>query len=215
MTTSTSTSTRPPRTRANPAHASPSPPPWRRACRVPRTGQAFALVDHPSPTAVDSAMTAFHGVYAGVNLTDDADTLAGQHEPWTVSGGQQPDTWTWGALQQSTRPWTPACRRPGSSSPTRTRTRPASTSPLCAATSTPGTAPAATDHQNSPHSNYPQPVRALGRHEPAARPAASQASSGTAGQSSIRAPMTATRSASPWAGSAGSRPVSALTRASR
>ena len=73
-------------------------------------------------------MAAFHGAYVGVNLTDDADSLFGQHEPWTVSGGQQPDpseghcivkvgsdgqqldTWvTWGALQRSTLAWTTAC----------------------------------------------------------------------------------------------------------
>ena len=89
---------------------------------------AFAPVDHTSPAAVDSAMTAFHGAYCGVNLTDDADSLFGQHEPWTVSGGQVPDpndghcivkiasdghqldTWiTWGALQTSTLAWTSAC----------------------------------------------------------------------------------------------------------
>ncbi len=88
---------------------------------------AFAPVDHTKPAAVDSAMTAFHSVYAGVNLTDDADSLFSQHEPWTVSGGQKPDTndghcivkvgsdghqldtWvTWGALQQSTLAWTAA-----------------------------------------------------------------------------------------------------------
>jgi hypothetical protein len=89
---------------------------------------AFAPVDHTSPAAVDAAMAAFHGVYAGVNLTDDADGLFSQHEPWTVAGGQQPDpndghcivkvaadgqqfdTWvTWGALQRSTHAWTAAC----------------------------------------------------------------------------------------------------------
>ncbi len=89
---------------------------------------AFAPVDHTSPAAVDAAMAAFHGVYAGVNLTDDADSLFSQREPWTVAGGQQPDTndghcivkvaadgqqldtWvTWGALQRSTRAWTAAC----------------------------------------------------------------------------------------------------------
>jgi hypothetical protein len=89
---------------------------------------AFAPVDHTDPAAVDAAMAAFHGAYAGVNLTDDADSLFEQHEPWTVSGGQRPDpndghcivkvaadghqldTWvTWGALQQSTRDWTAAC----------------------------------------------------------------------------------------------------------
>jgi LAGLIDADG DNA endonuclease family protein len=64
----------------------------------------------------------------GVNLTDDADQLFGEREPWTVAGGQQPDpndghcivkvasdgsqldTWvTWGALQESTLAWTAAC----------------------------------------------------------------------------------------------------------
>ena len=89
---------------------------------------AFAPVDHTKPAAVDAAMAAFHGAYVGVNLTDDADQLFGEHEPWTVAGGQQPDpndghcivkvasdgsqldTWvTWGALQKSTLAWTAAC----------------------------------------------------------------------------------------------------------
>jgi hypothetical protein len=89
---------------------------------------AFAPVDHTNAADVDSAMAAFHGAYVGVNLTDDADSLFQQHEPWTVAGGQQADpqeghcivkvaadgshldTWvTWGALQQSTLAWTTAC----------------------------------------------------------------------------------------------------------
>lgn len=89
---------------------------------------AFAPVDHTSPAAVDAAMAAFHGAYVGVNLTDDADSLFGQHEPWTTAGGQRPDpqeghcivkvaadgsqfdTWvTWGASQKSTLQWTAAC----------------------------------------------------------------------------------------------------------
>jgi hypothetical protein len=89
---------------------------------------AFAPVDHTNPAVVDSAMAAFHGAYSGTNLTDDADSLFGQHEPWTIANGEQPntsqghcivkvaadgsqyDTWvTWGALQQSTRAWTAAC----------------------------------------------------------------------------------------------------------
>jgi hypothetical protein len=64
----------------------------------------------------------------GVNLTGDADSLFGQHQPWTTANGEQPntsqghcilkvaadgsqyDTWvTWGALQKSTRAWTAAC----------------------------------------------------------------------------------------------------------
>ncbi len=97
---------------------------WYRASKI----LAFAPVDHTDPAAVDSAMAAFHGAYVGVNLTDDADSLFVQHEPWTVSGGQRPDTndghcivkvaadgqrldtWvTWGAEQQSTRDWTASC----------------------------------------------------------------------------------------------------------
>jgi hypothetical protein len=89
---------------------------------------AFAPVDHTSPKEVDAAMAAFHGAYVGVNLTDDADSLFGQGQPWTTADGQQPDpndghcilkvgadgsqldTWvTWGALQQSTPGWTAAC----------------------------------------------------------------------------------------------------------
>ncbi len=89
---------------------------------------AFAPVDHTSPAAVDAAMAAFHGAYVGVNLTDDADSLFGQGQPWTTAGGEQPDpsdghcivkvaadgsefdTWvTWGAAQKSTLAWTAAC----------------------------------------------------------------------------------------------------------
>ena len=73
-------------------------------------------------------MAAFHGAYVGVNLTDDAEQLFGEHEPWTVAAGEQPDpteghcivkiaadgrqfdTWvTWGAIQKSTLAWTTAC----------------------------------------------------------------------------------------------------------
>ena len=96
-----------------------------------RTGKvlAFAPVDHTDPAAVDAAMQAFHGCYVGVNLTDDADQLFEQGQPWTVANGQQPDpqdghcivkvgaeggagldTWvTWGALQDSTPAWTSEC----------------------------------------------------------------------------------------------------------
>ena len=92
------------------------------------TIQAFAPVDHTNPAAVDAAMAAFHGAYAGVNLTDDADNLFEQGQPWTTAGGEQPDpnnghcivkvaadgsqfdSWvTWGALQKSTLRWTAAC----------------------------------------------------------------------------------------------------------
>lgn len=89
---------------------------------------AFAPVDHTKPAAVDAAMQAFHGAYVGVNLTDDADQLFEQHQPWTVAGGQranpmeghcivkvaadgsQYDSWvTWGGAQRSTLAWTAAC----------------------------------------------------------------------------------------------------------
>jgi hypothetical protein len=95
---------------------------------------AFAPVDHTDPVACDAAMAAFHGLYAGVDLTDDADQLFEEGEPWSVGGGQQPDpadghcivkvgarggpvetpggsdTWvTWGALQRSSLGWTAAC----------------------------------------------------------------------------------------------------------
>jgi hypothetical protein len=89
---------------------------------------AFAPVDHTDPAAVDAAMAAFHGAYVGVNLTDDADKLFSDHQPWTVDEGEQSDpndghcivkvaadggqfdTWvTWGAAQQSTLDWTRAC----------------------------------------------------------------------------------------------------------
>ncbi len=89
---------------------------------------AFAPVDHTDPAAVDSAMAAFHGAYVGVNLTDDADSLFEQGQPWTTASGEkadpndghcivkvasdgsQFDTWvTWGAEQKSTLPWTVAC----------------------------------------------------------------------------------------------------------
>ena len=89
---------------------------------------AFAPVDHTGPAEVDAAMAAFHGVYAGVNLTADADKLFEEGKPWTTVGGEQPDpqeghcvvkigadgtaldTWvTWGAAQRSTLPWTQSC----------------------------------------------------------------------------------------------------------
>ncbi len=89
---------------------------------------AFAPLDHSQPAEVDAAMAAFHGAYAGVNLTSDADTLFEQGQPWTVANGEQPvpteghcivkvasdgqatDTWiTWGAAQRSTLAWTQTC----------------------------------------------------------------------------------------------------------
>ena len=89
---------------------------------------AFAPVDHTNPAEVDAAMAAFHGAYVGVNLTDDAEQLFEQQQPWTTANGEQPDPsdghcivkvkadgsqydgWvTWGAVQESTLQWTAAC----------------------------------------------------------------------------------------------------------
>jgi len=97
---------------------------WYKAGKI----KAFAPVDHADPAAVDSAMQAFRGVYAGVDLTCDADQLFSDGQPWTVADGEQPDPaeghcivkvyadgrgldgWvTWGAFQESTRDWTKAC----------------------------------------------------------------------------------------------------------
>jgi CHAT domain len=89
---------------------------------------AFAPVDHTNPAELDAAMAAFHGVLVGVNLTDDADALFEQGQPWTTRNGERPDPndghclvkvkadgsqydgWvTWGAVQESTKDWTAAC----------------------------------------------------------------------------------------------------------
>jgi hypothetical protein len=97
---------------------------WYQAGKI----MAFAPVDHTDPAACDAVMTLFHGLYVGVNLTDDADALFEKGEAWSVSNGEkadpndghcivkvkadgsQYDTWvTWGALQESSRDWTAAC----------------------------------------------------------------------------------------------------------
>ena len=89
---------------------------------------AFAPVDHTDPSKMDAAMQEFHGLYIGVDLTDDADDLFNQGLPWTVAGGQQPDPSeghcilkvkadgqgtdgyiTWGAEQDATEAWSAAC----------------------------------------------------------------------------------------------------------
>jgi len=97
---------------------------WYKAGRI----FGFAPVDHTDPAAVDSAMEAFNGAYAGVNLTDDANDLFSQGQPWTVADGEQPDPdqghcivkvkadgrsvdgyVTWGALQPAMVDWSAAC----------------------------------------------------------------------------------------------------------
>lgn len=89
---------------------------------------AFAPVDYTNKAECDSIMAAFHGLYVGVNLTDNADGLFSAEKPWRISKGQSPDpdeghcivkvrtdgvdwdAWvTWGALQHSTAAWTKAC----------------------------------------------------------------------------------------------------------
>lgn len=109
----------------------------RQHCKMAKSaaGQilAFAPVGHNNPAAVDAAMAAFHGTYAGVNLSDDADSLFQQGKPWTTAHGERPgpneghcilevpadghkhDTWvTWGRCspQHAGGP-RPALRRRG------------------------------------------------------------------------------------------------------
>ncbi len=91
----------------------------------------FAPVDHTDRAACDSAMVQFRGLYIGVDLTDDADSLFEAGQPWTVANGEQPDpdlghcvlrvkssgpgpdatsgNVTWGADQESTWEWDAAC----------------------------------------------------------------------------------------------------------
>jgi hypothetical protein len=101
---------------------------WYKAGKI----KAFAPIDHADPAAVDSAMEAFRGAYCGVDLTDDADQLFSDGEPWTVANGEQPDPddghcivkvfadiapepdagdgyVTWGQFQKATAAWTQAC----------------------------------------------------------------------------------------------------------
>jgi hypothetical protein len=96
---------------------------WYKAGRI----KAFAPVDRTDPVAVDSAMQAFKGVIAGVDLPGNAQQQFGSGQPWTL-GGQQPDPslghaivkvtadghgadgWvTWGCRQDSDTAWTAAC----------------------------------------------------------------------------------------------------------
>lgn len=89
---------------------------------------AFAPVDHTDRAQLDAAMSIFSGLYVGVDLTDDADDLFANHQPWTLADGQQPDSndghciiqvfadgndtdayVTWGGLQKATTDWTAAC----------------------------------------------------------------------------------------------------------
>ena len=89
--------------------------------------KAFAPVDHKNAAQVDSLLNEFHGLYVGVNLTNDAQQLFGTGSPWTVANGELPnpseghcivkvkangsmDGWvTWGAVQPSTAAWSSLC----------------------------------------------------------------------------------------------------------
>ncbi len=96
---------------------------WYRAGKI----LAFAPVDHTNPAACDWAMSAFHGLYTGVNLTGADEQRFGNKQIWTVSGGESPDPQlghcivkvkadastdtfvTWGTVQQADKGWTAAC----------------------------------------------------------------------------------------------------------
>lgn len=98
---------------------------WYRAGLI----KAFAPVDHTDPAAVDSAMQEFKGVYVGVDLTDDAQRLFAEGQPWSVSEYRElPDAElghcivkvtadgtardgyvTWAHRQEATREWSAAC----------------------------------------------------------------------------------------------------------
>jgi hypothetical protein len=87
----------------------------------------YGALDHTNKIEVDWSCQTFHGVYAGVSLTDDADQRFENHQVWDISPDNQPDpsqghcivkvkatpttdTWvTWGGLQDSTAAWTAAC----------------------------------------------------------------------------------------------------------
>jgi len=88
---------------------------------------AFAPVDHASRANCDGLMEMGHGLYCGVNLTDQDEADFGVR-PWGSEGDPKPDSalghcivkigadgaeqdaWvTWGAVQLSTTAWTAAC----------------------------------------------------------------------------------------------------------
>lgn len=87
----------------------------------------YAELDPTDPDEVHQAMLDCRGVLVAVQLTDDAEQLFGQHQPWTLAQGEQPnpqeghdillvrygpegDTFvTWGALQEATVPWDASC----------------------------------------------------------------------------------------------------------
>ena len=129
---------------------------------------AFAPVDHTDPAAIDSAMQAFRGAYCGVDLTDDANDLFSQGQPWTIANGEQPDPSEGHCIVKvkadgreprrvrdlgcppGRRPANgraPALRKPGWSSRPKMRP-PRSTCPRCSPTLTRSVAPAATRHRS-------------------------------------------------------------------
>lgn len=98
---------------------------WYKAGKI----KAFGKLDPTNKAEVDWATQTFHGAYIGVALTDDADDLFNQNQPWNVDQGQKPDPEeghcivkvraisptehdgyvTWGGVQAATVGWSAAC----------------------------------------------------------------------------------------------------------
>ena len=95
-----------------------------------RQGRSSRSPRSTTPTRPPSTRPCRHSRAStvGVDLTDDADQLFGEGQPWTVANGEQPDPseghcvvkfkadgreldWygTWGALQAATREWSGVC----------------------------------------------------------------------------------------------------------
>lgn len=89
--------------------------------------EGYAQLDPANSDEVHEAMITFNGVITGVQLTDDAEQLFAEHQPWTTAQGETADpslghdillvaydangeTYvTWGALQPSTAGFDAAC----------------------------------------------------------------------------------------------------------
>lgn len=89
--------------------------------------EGYAELNKNDPVEIHQAMLDFKGCLVAVSLTDDAEQLFEQHQPWTTAQGEQPDPnmghdillvrygpegmtfVTWGGLQMSTIPWDHVC----------------------------------------------------------------------------------------------------------
>lgn len=89
----------------------------------------FAELDVTDENVVRNAMLDCRGVLIAVSLTDDAEQLFSEQQPWTVANGETPDPQeghdiallaygpegstfcTWGALELATPEWVKACAR--------------------------------------------------------------------------------------------------------